>query len=420
MSRTWKAGAIILISCLTLTLHPLFGIGPQPGDVYREYTANMAVKDNWRVTDPNAGHQGAGEFLPNAVLNLNISDLDGAVRAEAVIDRWGGHAGTSGKRIRFNGNEWLPLPELETTPEGERPECYMYQDNPIIAIPLEHLKEGPNTFEGICGDQVCFSFNWGQWGWYSLILRIYYNKNRRHSVGGIVLPLEGEKFEDFPSVKVEATSPRGVSRVDIIGYYEAFDMDGDGVFSEWQRYYQGTSLTNNIGSALSEPWEVTWNTEWVPDQEEGSIKLIARIRDNAGIWFVTDEVRNLSLIRDTVSVKMYKPESVPQRFTVRINREMSCEVNIPGSESLDQATEATVHLRTWNGIEDNFVLNDSYSSPIGGNNHFFGYSIREIPVSVVVNGANKISFTSPTEHHGPEILWPGPVIMVRFKGFGSK
>ena len=173
MSLTWKAQVFILISCAALTLHPLYGFGPKPGDVYREYTTRLSVKDNWRVTDPDAAHPGAAKFLPNPVLNLDISDLGGAVRAEVLIDRWGGHAGTSGKRIRFNGNEWLPLPELETIPEGELPECYMYQDNPIIEIPLEHLKEGFNTFEGTCGDQVCFSFNWGQWGWYSLVVRVY-------------------------------------------------------------------------------------------------------------------------------------------------------------------------------------------------------------------------------------------------------
>ena len=235
-----------------------------------------------------------------------------------------------------------------------------------------------------------------------------------------MFPLTGGQFGDFPSIKVEASAAKGISRVDILGYYEAFDSDGDGIFSEWQRYYQSTSLTNHIGSTLAEPWEVSWNTQWVPDQEAGSVKLIARIRDNTGVWFVTDEVRNLSLIRDTVSVKMYKPESVPPKFTVRVSLEKSCEVNIPESESLEYAAEAAVHLRTWNGIEDNFVLNDSYSCPIGGNNHFFGYSIQNIPVSALVKGANKISFTSPTEHHGPEILWPGPVIMIRYKGYGAK
>ena len=415
MPRMWKNTASFLICWLPLFLRPLLALGPQPGDIYREYTVDLKVKNNWRVTDPNAGHQGAGEFLPNPVLGVNISDLDGAIRAEVLIDRWGGHPGTSGKKVRFNGREWLSLPKLATTPEGDEPDCYMYQDNPIIEVPLEHLQEGPNTFEGTCGDQVCFSFNWGQWGWYGIILRIYYHEAKHHPSGRIVYPEEGGILGDFPSVKVAALVQTGISRVDFIGYYKGFDVDGDGVFTQWQRYYRGTSLTNHVGSALAEPWEVTWNTRWVPDQQQGEIKLIARIRDNTGIWFVTGAVEDLSLVRDTVSIKMYKPLSVPQKFWVRDNREMSCELSIPESEPLDQATEAAMHLRTWNGLEDNFVINGSFSSPIEGNDHFFKYSIRAIPPVSLTNGVNKISFSSPTKHHGTELLWPGPVIMVRYK-----
>ncbi len=415
MPRMWISTASILICGLSLFLHPLQALGPQPGDIYREYSVDLKIKNNWRVTDPNSGQQGAGEFLPNPVLMVNISDLDGAARAEVLIDRWGGHPGTSGKMVRFNGRQWLSLPKLTTTPEGEEPDCYMSQDNPVIEVPLEHLREGANTFEGTCGDQVCFSFNWGQWGWYGIVLRVYYHQDKRHPGGRIAPPEEAGILRDFPTVKLEASSRVGISRVDFIGYYNGFDVDGDGVFTQWQRYYRGTSLTNHLGSALAEPWEVTWNTRWVPDQQQGAIKLIARIRDNNGIWFVTEALEGLTLLRDTLSVRMYRPLSVPRKFWVRDNREMSCEVGIPESEPLEQATEAAMHLRTWNGIDDNFVINDSFSGQIGGNDHFFKYSIRAIPPASLTKGITKISFSSPTEHHGTELLWPGPVIMVRYK-----
>ena len=50
-------------------------------------------------------------FLPNPVLTIDLPDLTGAVRAELILDRWGGHPGTSNKRVRFNGASWLHLPE---------------------------------------------------------------------------------------------------------------------------------------------------------------------------------------------------------------------------------------------------------------------------------------------------------------------
>ncbi len=91
--------------------------GPQPGDVYREYTRAMppGSGDSWRVTDPNVSlslYPQAAPFLPNPSIDINVGDLSGAVRAEAVISMWGGHVGTTGKKLRFNGNSWITIPEL--------------------------------------------------------------------------------------------------------------------------------------------------------------------------------------------------------------------------------------------------------------------------------------------------------------------
>ena len=146
---------LILIGILTWSALAA-GLGPQPGDIYREYPKNIKVGDNWRVTDPNAGNAGAKEFLPNPVLTIEIEDLESALRAEVVIDRWGGHPGTSFKRMRFNGNSWIDLPELTTTPEGRNPTCYMYQDNPVFEVPLEYLQEGTNTFKVPAADKAAF------------------------------------------------------------------------------------------------------------------------------------------------------------------------------------------------------------------------------------------------------------------------
>lgn len=55
--------------------------GPQPGDVYREYTSDHGGGRDWRVTDPRATAEGAGEFLPNPKLRVEIDDLEHAIRA---------------------------------------------------------------------------------------------------------------------------------------------------------------------------------------------------------------------------------------------------------------------------------------------------------------------------------------------------
>ena len=70
-------------------------------------------------------------------------------------------------------------------------------------------------------------------------------------------------------------------------------------------------------------------------------------------------------------------------------------------------------LRTWNGFEENFHFNDSEQA-IEGANHNFAMTLRPIPVNSLQPGVNTISFQSTTVHHGPEILWPGPLLLVRY------
>jgi len=400
-------------------LVPAFGLGPEPGDIYREYRKGLKTGDNWRVTHPRAGASGAKEFLPNPELKIEIEDLEGAVRAEVVIDRWGGHPGTSNKRVRFNGNDWIALPELTTVPEGSNPTCYMYQDNPVFEVPLEHLKEGTNTFEGTCGGQTCFSFDWGQWGWYGIIIRVYYDSTKAHPGGWIISPAEGGEIRENPTITAEAFSDAGISMVEFLAYYEGYDLDGDGIYLQWHRRYKATSFSNLLGVASKEPYQVTWKTRWVPDQQPGAVKLMARIRDNNGYWFVTDAVEGLSLKRDTSAVRLYKAYAVPRRFWVRAGRKMFCRIDIPETESLGLATGAAVHIRTWNGIGERFGLNEDYSGSIGGANHMYQYSIREVPLSALVHGRNTVFFKSSTEHHGVEILWPGPGLTVRYRVYAD-
>lgn len=154
---------------------PLFRSGSH---FYKEFLAEMKETDIWRVTDPNATYsgnssEGPSKYLPNPKLEIPDVVVTNAVRAEAIIDRWGGHTGTSGHQMRFNNMEWLPIPIwLEGAPIN--PEWYNFQDNPLVPVPLNNLKNGINELEGTSGPQTKYANTWGQWGWYALILRLYY------------------------------------------------------------------------------------------------------------------------------------------------------------------------------------------------------------------------------------------------------
>ena len=388
------------------------------GLIYKEYSRLMTGPSDWRVTDPNAGHPGASEWLPNPKLSFQISDLSGATKAEAIIDCWGGHTGTTNKRFRFNGNSWINIPELSTM---SSPECYLKQWNPIVPVPLSYLKQGTNILEGTSGGQICYNFDWGQWGWYAMVLRVYFGDSKPHPTGYITSPTSGSTIGENPVIKVYASSTAGIKRVEVLAYYEDYDSDGNGIYKQYQGSYRrinigGTyqlAFTNHVGTDTTAPYEITWDTTWVPDQAPGSIKLKARILDNNGVWYETEEVTGITLKRSG-SVKLYKPFAVPQNFHVRIGETKSSKVNIP---SLSGAISAKLLIATWNGKaggDPHYMKVNSWTAPDYGKDHLYSYDELNLPISALKTGDNKIEFWSSTEHHGIEVLWPGPGIKVRY------
>ncbi len=412
-------GLVLIMNGSVLTAQK----GPQPGDIYKEYAVNLKTGNNWRVTDPTVTREDAKEFLPNPVLNLNIDDLQGAIRAEALIDVWGGHVGTTDKQFRFNGNGWIELPELPGI--SFNPECYMSQYNVIVDLPLEDLIEGNNTFEGTSGGQICYSFDWGQWGWWVMQVRIYYGPDKTHVEGAIDSPMCNSVIQDDPQISVSTDQPDSVSQVQILGKYRGYDENGDGIYKDWHRAYHSVNPEGHIGTMNQAPYSCTWDTRYVPDQEEAGVSLLARIQDHHGVWFVTDIVDSISLDRaNAPSVKMYTAYNVPMKFVVRAGDVKGCKVSI---QDLTNAMEARLIHRTWNG-SDTEAARGSIDKPliingerfkVYGRSHDYALSTVDIPVADLITGGNNIQYTSDTEHHGIEILWPGPSIIIRHAGEGD-
>ncbi|HSQ75196.1 MAG TPA: fibronectin type III domain-containing protein, partial [Bacteroidota bacterium] len=416
--------------------------GPQPGDVYREYSRVMQPNDGefWRVTDPNVNtttYPAAAAFLPNPTILIPVSDLAGATRAEATITMWGGHISTYGKKVRFNGNAWINLPELDTTngiPAGHEGFNYIYQSMVTVPVPLSNLVEGTNAFEGTNAGQmsgpVGYGFGWGQHGWYGMMIRVYYSSGKTHATGQITSPAQGGTMNDNPTITLSTSG--SVDRVDVLAYYNGYDTDGDGKYAEYHHDYHllntdtQMGIRNHVGTVTSSPFSVVWDTKWVPDQAAGSVKLLARIRNTDGVWYVSPEVTSLSLTRTGKSVRIYKPLDTPERAWARGDLDPArIHVNIPDGTNLSDATDAVYHHRSWNGLdnvrepgESHYRRLNSWDDPDEyGGNHYFSYDLRSVPTSQLRTGSNEFAFWSQTvAHHGMEVLWPGPALQVEYTG----
>jgi len=412
----------LIIACL-IAINAQAQKGPQPGDIYREYTVNLKSGDNWRVTDPSAAHPGAAEFLPNPMLSIQIDDLDKAVRAEVLMDIWGGHAGTTGRRFQFNGNEWINVPDIPNI-ESMR-NCYVSEHNVIVDMPLEFLQEGNNSFRGTSGGQVCNNFNWGQWGWYVMMVRIYYSPDKKHSSGHIASPATGDTIMDNPDIEIIPADTGAVSSIQVLGSFYGYDENGDGIYYDWHRAYHGPDITGHLGTITESPYRLSWDTHSIPDQEVGAVSFLARIRDTTGIWYVTDIVDSITLQRpDSLSVRMFTSVGIPQNFTVRNGNTKKCYIRI---DTLVNGTAAFLYHRTWNGGDDYAsggtfdkpLLVNGHSYPCDGKNHFFTQSIVQLSTRDLIKGLNQIAYTSDTPEHGIEVLWPGPAIVLRYVSGGQ-
>ena len=144
-------------------------------------------------------------------------------------------------------------------PAGQSGQCYYSQPNPVITVPLSQLRQGDNTLEGTSGGQTCYSFNWGAWGWYGTILRVYYGPGKGAITGGITSPAPSTTVYENPVITVNGSSPAGISKIEVFASYEGFDPDGDGIYGGYQHSYhrlktESQMLTKfHVGTTVNPP-----------------------------------------------------------------------------------------------------------------------------------------------------------------------
>lgn len=379
---------------------------PQPGDVYREY--HWRPDGKWqRVTGPETKEPRAIRFLPNSVNHIEILDVDGAVKAEAYIEKLLCHGGTIDKRMRVNGNDWLRIPEAPLIPGIE----YQYMRYPTVAIPLDQLARGDNTFEFTCSGGKGLGSWWPQWILYGVTFRIYYGPDKAHAGGSVVAQVGDSTLGENPVFEAQVTGDAKIKQVDFIGLYEDFNWEGDGEYRQWHYRTLFGEIANHMGTATAAPYQVTWNTRWIPDQA-APISVIARIVDETNLCYLTPAVDGLKLERAR-RVVMCKPYDVPPRWSTRANKTHQCKVDVP---DLAGAAEAQIVMSTWNGVAaDEIGVNGKKVIQNLGQNHDLSYDAFPVPLELLQKGENTLYTASATEHHGIEVQWPGMVLMIAYE-----
>lgn len=392
--------------------------GPQPGDVFKEYTYSKEITPKPAGTFTSEGKFSKTRVERRYVVDLNIDDLEGATRAEMIVEYWGGHIGTSEQKFSVNGGAHHHVAHPTNTPT--RFEAYYRQvmGNPAVSFPVSDLEEGTNEIEFHTGPQIeKYSFGSPVWRIYSFTIRVYYEDSKPHPTGKITSPSPGAQLGDNPRIEVEAESEQGaIQQVDLVGLYRDYDFEGNGVFRQWHYQVSDGKLQRHIGTATQAPHEVVWDTEWVPDQEK-PMKLMAQIVDSTGMHYMTPAVEGLTFHRPR-SVKLYEPYNVPEKFGVRTGMERKgCNIDVP--DFSHRAQRARLFLTTWSGSSAQQVgLNKTViadiAEGIGGSGHDYAIDAIPVPLDAILEGGNRFWIYSHLSYHAAEVNWPGPALLVEY------
>jgi hypothetical protein len=398
---------------------------PKPTDVFREYS--------WTVPPPTKQGQepylrvnGDGYYedqtrkgqslFPDGYINdgwiilpQNI-DLKDAIKAEIVVEKMLCHDGSTGLAVKFNEGNFLEFPEAKGIPEPQAE--YLHHIYPIKEIPLSDLKTGEKA------NKFRFTINPKQrWGMpqnmvYGMIVRVYYKASKPHADATISSIKNGDILGEKVDLKIQ--SKGAVSKVEYIGMYEDLNLEGDGIYEQWHHKYFKGELTGNIGN--SKDGNITWNTEWLPDQTK-PMQIAARVTDENGVIYMTKAVENLTLKRP-YKVELCKPYDMPRRWATR-EREFSSAFDIKGNPN--NAEKFRIVATTWspgymNGLYvNNWLLMDRESCK-----YCFHIIDKVIEHPEWLQNMNEIKtghtpLVKGKMTHGTEIQYPGFMVLVKYK-----
>ncbi len=399
--------------------------GATGGRYYREYWAERNEQRNncpgrlLRVNDPamsldeRFGHR--GEARTNGLLLVDApEDLFTLTGAELYLELWGGHPHTADKRFALNGRSEYALPEVGT----EEGACtYSY---PSVPLELGDLVQGWNAFQFTCDRGGGF---WGHYIIDNACVRAYLAGDHPLLDGTdlgrfsaqVRAPSElGETVQvelDFPE---EASGP--ISSVDYYARYHGFDDDGDGQELDWHGFTLHREPVNHVGTAESAPFSVVWDTAMIPDQD-GPLALKAVVHLAQDVHYETEPLGGLRFAAGRPAVALYSCSEMPTPFWSRAGREQRATIRLP--EDLSNVVRAELLLKVWDGgageVEEPFTLNGHPYNVVSGRSiHDVVFTRADVDPDHLVPGNNDIRLLSDTEHHGIEVLLPGPCLVLRF------
>lgn len=425
--------SILLLSCIPGTValaeEPLAGEATE-GRFLRLYWfehgkkhGNPSSEHNrrFRVNAPEVSTHPTFAVRPEArgsgmMQILMEEDLRLLAGAELYLELWGGHPGTANRRVTFNGRSTYPI----DIAGGDKHCTHLY---PTIPLRVSDLVNGYNALQFACDQGTSF---WGHFIVDNACLRAIFRGDhpdlRKAGLAGFQATVktsihassDEEKIE--LSLEVAAGPPAAVSAVDFQAHYAGYDENGSGRAKSWHGFTKKRQPVAHAGSAAQAPFTATWDLSMLTAQDNMAVRAVVHFKDSPNLVYVTPASRGLRTPeRPRSRVSSFFSKDLPQPFWSRAGHKKTCTIDLDADPA--QIERAELHVVVWDGgagrVKDYFSLN-SRSLPVAGSGqHDVIYSQLKLDPKVLRKGVNQVDLLSDTEHHGMEVLLPGPALVVR-------
>ncbi len=357
------------------------------------------------------------EVRASGMMQLRIQeDLRLIEGAELYLELWGGHPGTANKRFTVNGRSTYKIPEVGT----EQGHCtHQY---PRIKLKRTDLVSGYNAIQFACDQGKSF---WGHFIVDNACLRIELPRSHPDLAKAGLTDFD-PRVDVFPgpgpetftiSLQADASEVAKIARVDYWGFYEGYDENGDGVFRDWHGFTKNRLPTGHLGSAFEPPFRLHWDLAMLPAQRDMAVRATITLKDRPNLTYETAAVTKLVHQVGGAQVRMYGVSDKPVPFWSRAGKARTAKLELDLDPS--RIERAELHTVVWDGgrgsVADYFTLNGRAFPVAAEGKHDVIYTVLPVPPDLLRRGRNEIRLLSDTEHHGIEILEPGPTLVVRYR-----
>ena len=379
---------------------------------------SLGGSNAFRVNGPDARsgpHKDRWEAQQDGVLNIDLpEDVHTYAGAELQLELWGGHPGTARKRFTLNDTTTLDLPEVGAA------DAHCTYSYPAVPLAVNDLHPGTNSFAFACDTGTAF---WGHYLIRTACLRLLLDDHHPQIQGAglaglnaavVARPSADDRDTLDLSLAIDEAHIDRVASVDFYSHHAGYDENGDTQWTDWHGFPKDGEPVGHIGTTTpADGLRLPYPLHMIPRNEPVYVR--ARIH-----WVDSDLIFETAAQRvaeadPTVPVEVIRPIDLPRPCWSRAGKEQRC--TLPLGVEPTQLASAELHMVVWDGgsgtVSDPITLNDHPLPIVGTGQHDVLYRVVSLEPDMLVTGDNVVRVFSDTDHHGIEVLAPGPALIVR-------